>query len=247
MHRFFIPAEWIEKPKVSILGNTAHQIKNVLRMKSGRKIIVLDNFGQEYCVTLTRVAKSVVVGEIIETRVAQGEPELKISLYQGTLKAQKFEWVLQKGTELGVTEFIPVISERSVLGDVESIDRKMLRWERIIQEAAEQSKRGMLPELRPAMMFGQACQRASSMEGVGLLAWEDAEATSLRSALEAVAKKPSRLSLFIGSEGGFTLDEARLAHGYTIQPVWLGKRILRAETAGLVAASAIFYHFGEME
>ncbi len=247
MHRFFVPAEWIEKPKVSILGNTAHQIKNVLRMKSGRQIIVLDNFGQEYTVTLTHVAKSVVVGEIIQTRAAQGEPELKISLYQGTLKAQKFELVLQKGTELGVTEFIPTISERSVLGDVEAIDRKMLRWERIIQEAAEQSKRGMLPELRPAMMFGQACQRASQMGGMNLLAWENAEAASLRSALEAVAEKPLYLSLFIGSEGGFTLDEARLAHGYNIQPVWLGRRILRAETAGLAAASAVFYHFREME
>jgi len=247
MHRFFVPVEWIEAPKVTLLGNTAHQIKNVLRMKPGRKIIVLDDFGQEYTVTLTHVAKSVVVGEIIETRSAQGEPELKISLYQGTLKAQKFEWVLQKGTELGIAEFIPTISERSVLGDVEVIDRKLLRWERIIQEAAEQSKRGMLPELRPAMMFSLACQRAGRMEGVGLLAWENAEANSLRSALEAIAKKPARLSLFIGSEGGFTLDEARLAHGYNIQPVWLGRRILRAETAGLAAASAIFYHFREME
>jgi 16S rRNA (uracil1498-N3)-methyltransferase len=247
MHRFFVPAEWIEAPKVTILGNTAHQIKNVLRMRPGRKIIVLDDFGQEYTVNLTHVAKSVVVGEITETRVAQGEAELKISLYQGTLKAQKFEWVLQKGTELGVTEFIPVISERSVLGDVETIDRKMLRWERIIQEAAEQCRRGMLPKLRPAMMFNQACQRASRMEGLALLAWEDAAANSLRTALKAVTQKPPRISLFIGSEGGFTLDEARLAHGYTVQPVWLGKRILRAETAGLVAASAIFYHFGEME
>jgi len=216
-------------------------------MKPGRKIIVLDNFGQEYYVALTHVAKSVVVGEILEEREAQGEAALKISLYQGTLKAQKFEWVLQKGTELGVTEFIPVISERSVLGDVEAVDQKMMRWERIIQEAAEQSRRGCLPELRPAMMFLQACQRASRMEGLGLLAWEDAEAKSLKASLSTVEETPKRVSLFIGSEGGFTLDEARLAHGYDIQPAWLGKRILRAETAGLVAASAIFYHFGEME
>ncbi len=247
MHRFFIPPEWIDRQKVTLVDEVAHQVRNVLRMKAGHKIIVLDNFGHEYTVQLTHVARNVVVGEIVEKRAADNEPAMKISLYQGTLKAQKFEWVLQKGTELGIAEFIPVISERSVLGDVETADRKSLRWERIIQEAAEQSRRGMLPELRPAMMFAQACQRASRMGGVGLLAWEEAEADPLRSVLAAIPQKPQTVSLFIGSEGGFTVDEARLAHGYGIWPVWLGRRILRAETAGLVAASAILYHFGEME
>jgi len=247
MHRFFVPPEWIDRQKVTLVDEVAHQVRNVLRMKPGRKIVVLDNFGHEYTVQLTHVARNVVVGEIVEKRSAGNEPALKISLYQGTLKAQKFEWVLQKGTELGIVEFIPVISERSVLGDVETADRKLLRWERIIQEAAEQSRRGMLPELRPAMMFAQACQRASRMEGVGLLAWEEAEADPLRSILTAIPQKPQAVSLFIGPEGGFTVDEARLAHGYGIGPVWLGRRILRAETAGLVAASAILYHFGEME
>ena len=247
MHRFFIPPEWIDRQKVTLVDEVAHQIRNVLRMKPGRKIIVLDNFGHEYTVQLTHVARNVVVGEIVDKQPAGNEPDLKISLYQGTLKAQKFEWVLQKGTELGIAEFIPVISERSVLGDVETADRKLLRWERIIQEAAEQSRRGTLPELRPAMMFAQACQRASRMEGVGLLAWEEAETDPLRSILTAIPQKPQTVSLFIGPEGGFTVDEARLAHGYGIWPVWLGRRILRAETAGLVAASVILYHFGEME
>ena len=122
-----------------------------------------------------------------------------------------------------------------------------MRGERSIQEAAEQGRGGLLPEIRPAMMFTQACQRASRMGGLGLMAWEQAEATSLRSYLSTVSDAPQMASLFIGSEGGFTLDEARLAHGYHIQPVWLGRRILRAETAGLVAASALFYPFGEME
>ncbi len=246
MHRFFIPPEWIDKPKVTLVGQVAHQIKNVLRMKAGRQIVVLDNLGQEYVLILNHVANNVVVGEILEERSVQGEPLVQISLYQGTLKAQKFEWVLQKGTELGITEFIPVISERSVLGDVEAVDQKMMRWERIIQEAAEQSQRGILPELRPAMMFSHACQRAGHIEGVQLLAWEDAQASSLSETLTQIKEKPQYVSLFIGSEGGYSLDEARLAHRYGIQPVWLGKRILRAETAGLVAATAILYQFGEL-
>lgn len=247
MHRFFIPPEWINKPKVTLVGEVAHQIKNVLRLQPGRKIVVLDNLGQEYQVTLAHVANNVVVGEITAAQPVSSEPQLSLSLYQGTLKAHKFELVLQKGTELGISEFVPVISERSVLADVEAVDEKRMRWERILREAAEQYGRGSLPELRPAMMFTQACQRAGKTTGLKLLAWEDAEATGLKTTLTQITEKPARVCLFIGSEGGYSLDEARLAHGYGVQPVWLGRRILRAETAGLVAASAVFYHFDEME
>ena len=246
LHRFFIPPEWISKPKVMLSGQVAHQIKNVLRMRPGWQIEVLDNFGNEYVVMLTRVDRSWVEGEILAERVAQGEPSLPVTLYQGTLKAQKFEWVLQKGTELGISEFVPVISERSVLADVEAVEQKMLRWERIIQEAAEQSGRGALPELRPAMMLSVACQRAGRLDGVRLLAWEGAAAgESLRSALAQV-QSPPRVSLFIGSEGGFSEKEVDIARQNGIQPVWLGRRILRAETAGIATAAAILYHFGEM-
>jgi 16S rRNA (uracil1498-N3)-methyltransferase len=188
----------------------------------------------------------VVIGEIYDDQPAQGEPKLRISLYQGTLKARKLEWVLQKGTELGIAEFIPTICERSVLSDVETVDEKTIRWERIIQEAAEQSGRGILPELRPAMMFAQACQRASRTTGLSLLAWEEETGADLKQVLSSVETPPARVNLFIGSEGGFTVDEARLAHGYKIVPVGLGRRILRAETAGMVAASAILYEFGEL-
>ncbi len=248
LHRFFIPPEWISKPKITFSGQVAHQIKNVLRMRPGWQIEVLDNFGAEYVVMITTVERSWVEGEILAERVARGEPSLPITLYQGTLKAQKFEWVLQKGTELGITEFVPVISERSVLTDVEAVEQKMMRWERIIQEAAEQSGRGALPELRPAMMFSVACRRAKRVDGVRLLAWEEASTgESLRSVLMPQTKEPVRVSLFIGSEGGYSEKEAELARQYDIQWVWLGKRILRAETAGLAAATAILYHFGEME
>lgn len=246
MHRFFIPPEWINKKSVTLIDPVAHQLRTVLRMLPGRKIIVLDNSGYEHFVNLTHIAKNVVTGEIYDSRPARGEPTLRLTLYQGTLKAQKFEWILQKGTELGIAEFVPVICERSVLSDVESVDKKLVRWERIIQEAAEQSGRGTIPELRPAMMFRQACQRASKMAGLSLLAWEAEEKTDLKSTLTNVTATPEQVSLFIGSEGGFALDEARLASGYEIVPVGLGKRIFRAETAGLVAGAAIFYQFDQL-
>ena len=166
MHRFFISPEWIENRTVTLVDDVARQIRSVLRMQPGRKIVVLDNGGYEHYVTLRHVAKNVVTGEIYDSRPVESEPRLQLTLYQGTLKAQKFEWVLQKGTELGVTEFVPTICERSVLSDVENVDRKLERWARIIKEAAEQAGRGLLPKLRSARMFQQACQQAGQRAGV---------------------------------------------------------------------------------
>jgi 16S rRNA (uracil1498-N3)-methyltransferase len=249
-NRFFISSEWINEGQVSLIEGTAHQIRHVLRMQVGDRLIVLDNSGWEREVELTRLTKNVVMGRVVEERLATGEPRTKISLYQGVLKAQKFEWVIQKGTELGLIEFIPVVCERSVVGDLEDVDRKLGRWGRIIREAAEQSGRGRLPVLRPALLFAPACQRAKRSGGLALVPWESEKATSLKAALTAGEEeedRPFSISIFIGPEGGLTQDEIEAARGYGLQPVGLGPRILRAETAGLVAASAILYELGDLE
>jgi len=250
MHRFFIPPEWINGQQVTLTEDIAHQIRHVLRMSAGDRLIVLDDSGWEREVELSRVAQNVVMGHVVEERLAAGEPRTRISLYQGVLKAQKFESILQKGTELGLVEFVPIVCERSVVGDLEDVDRKLGRWQRIIREAAEQSGRGRCPMLRPAMLFAQGCQRAMRSGGLSLVPWEEEKTTSLRSALNAgedEGKRPFSVSLFIGPEGGLTADEIKVARGYNAQPVSLGPRILRAETAGLVAASAILYELGDLE
>jgi 16S rRNA (uracil1498-N3)-methyltransferase len=250
MHRFFIPSEWINGQQVTLVEDVAHQVRNVLRMRAGDRLIVLDDSGWEREVELSRVTPNVVIGYVAEERLAAGEPRTKISLYQGVLKAQKFEWVLQKGTELGLVEFVPVVCERSVVGDLEDVDRKLGRWGRIIREAAEQSGRGRLPVLRPAMLFAQGCQRAMRSGGLALVPWEGEKEISLKAALAASGSgedRPFSISLFIGPEGGLTPEEVQAARRYQAQPVSLGPRILRAETAGLVAASAILYELGDLE
>jgi 16S rRNA (uracil1498-N3)-methyltransferase len=249
-HRFFIPQKWIDKHQVTLIEGTAHQIRHVLRMRVGDRLIVLDDSGWEREVELTHITQNVVMGHVVEERLATGEPRTKISLYQGVLKAQKFEWVLQKGTELGLVEFVPVVCERSVVGDLEDVDRKLGRWQRIIREAAEQSGRGRLPVLRPALLFGQACQRAKRSGGLTMVMWEAEKSTGLKSALavgEGGEDRPFSISIFIGPEGGLTRDEIEAAQGYAVQPISLGPRVLRAETAGLVAASAILYELGDLE
>lgn len=248
IHRFFIPPEWISGEQVTLIEDVARQIRHVLRLKAGDRVIVLDNSGREWEVELSRVGQQVAVGRVMRERVSAGEPRTRISLYQAVLKGQRLEWVWQKGTELGIVEFVPVICERSVVADADEVNAKQERWRRIIREAAEQSWRGRLPELQPAMFFGQACQRAWEAGGLRLVPWEDEEVISLRSALTSTRHnetRPQVVSLFVGPEGGLTDEEIKVAVQHGCQPVSLGPRILRAETAGLVAASAILYELEE--
>ena len=242
--RFFIPAAWLTPPTVTLQGETAHQIKNVLRLKPGAEIIVLDNSGAAWQVKLTEVGQDKIQGQLTVRQAAGGEPGLHLTLYQGMLKAQKFEWVLQKGTELGVNCFVPMICQRSVVNDFEAIAKKRARWERIIQEAAEQSRRGKLPRLEGARSFAEAIQQARS-HPLSLMPWEEMGGSSLKEALAGTRVRA--MALFIGPEGGFTADEAALARDNGLQLVHLGPRILRAETAGLALCSVILYERGEWQ
>lgn len=242
-HRFFIPPEWLDAALVHLQGETAHQVKNVLRMQAGDQLIVLDNSGLERDVVLTHVGRDRVQGEITASRPAPGEPELQLTLYQATLKAQKFEWVLQKGTEIGIGRFVPTICRRSVVNHQNDLAKKRLRWQRVIQEAAEQSGRGKLPVLEPAMTLNEAISHAVQAHSLALMPWEEAAGPSLKEIL--TGRSPAAVALLIGPEGGFTAAEASSAREAGVYLVKLGPRILRAETAGLVASAAILYQVGE--
>jgi len=248
-HRFFIPPEWLTGNAVAIAGPQAHQIARVLRMRPGDRLVVLDDSGWEFEVHLLAVQPELVRGEVVSQRLAAGEPHTHITLYQGMLKSDRFEFVLQKGTELGIGQFVPLVTARTVALDRDAPGKKHPRWQSIIQEAAEQCRRGRKPALRPAMPFAQACEEASRFTGLKLLPWEEESQTSLRSALRAAdpASKEAAVHLFVGPEGGLTQDEVDMARGFGLLPVTLGRRILRAETAGLVAVAAILYEWGDLD
>jgi len=241
-HRFFISPNWITPPTVNLSGETARQIKTVLRMNPGDEIVVLDNSGTEWRVRLTAVGKNEMRGEIVAQQLARGEPALNLTLYQGTLKGQKFEWVLQKGTELGVACFVPTICQRSVVRRVADLEKKRARWEQIIREAAEQCGRGKLPVLAPPIWLTDALIHAQPANLI-LMPWEEAGGVSLKDVLRTA--KPTGIALFIGPEGGFTSEETALAQQAQAQLITLGPRILRAETAGLAAIAAIMHELGE--
>lgn len=244
MQRFFVPKDWIEKDRVLLKGEVVHQIRSVLRLKTNDHITILDNTGWEYEATITDIAKDSAEAKIAHKSFSQTEPRTRITLYQAILKKTRFEFALQKCTELGIANFVPVLSQRCVARWSTS---NLERWQQIIREAAEQSHRGVLPTLHKPVRFIDACKRAGANSFV---AWEDESEIGIRDLLGKKLKSErinkSAINIFIGPEGGFTPQEIDNVRDIGVTTFSLGKRVLRAETAGLVAASIIFYELGDL-
>jgi len=241
MHRFFVSGENLRGGQVVLAGKQTHQIRNVLRMVPGDQIIVLDNIGYEYVAALTDVAWQRVVGRIINKQPAQGEPRTQITLYQSLLARDKFEWVLQKCTEVGVTCFVPMVTQRSIVRRSQAITpARLARWKSIVTEAAEQSGRGKIPQLECPINFADALAGLAAFDGC-LIASPQAGSCTLREILQAARTEPVSIALLIGPEGGFSDEEIAAACSKGAAAVSLGKRILRTETAAVVACAVILY------
>ncbi len=229
--------------EVTLPDEMAHQARDVLRLAPGDTLWLLDGVGGEYPATLMTVDRKRVTARLGERAQVQAEPPVRITLCQGMLKAAKFEWVLQKGTELGVATFIPLLTERAVAATEELGAAKQRRYERILTEAMEQCGGVWLPRLAPPSPLAPAL--ADPPPGaIALIPWEEERATSLRAALEqaqadrvASGQPIGEIRLFIGPEGGFSAGEVALAQRFGATPVTLGRRILRAETAAIVAVA----------
>jgi 16S rRNA (uracil1498-N3)-methyltransferase len=242
MHRFFIPPEAFTGDAVTITGDVAWQVMRVLRLKPGNRIVLLDNTGWEYETVINSLKHDEVNGTITRKTPGAAEPGINVTLCQALIKADKFEFVLQKGTELGVSTFLPFASERCVAA--EPSEEKMARWHAVVQKAAEQCGRAVLPVLYPPTDFESLCQRSAV---TSMILWEHEASQGLSRALKSAAFRETHLfRLLVGPEGGFTDAEVEMARREGIVPVGLGKRILRAETAGLAAVSAIMYEMGEL-
>lgn len=250
MHRFFVPANAIQNQRVRFPDHVVHQIGRVLRMRQGDRVVVLDDSGWERVVVLRRITRNSVEGEVVDKRLASGEPRVKITLYQSMLKKSNFELVLQKCTELGVVGFVPMITARTVVGSLGDIsDSRWERWQRIITEAAEQSRRGRRPPLGDTQMLDHALSQAQRRGGTLLIPWEEEATHSLQQVLrpDEAGDRPFSVSIFIGPEGGFEEQEVARAKDASAIPVSLGPRILRAETAAIAVTAAVLYELGEWE
>ncbi|MGD0005205.1 MAG: RsmE family RNA methyltransferase [Anaerolineaceae bacterium] len=239
MHRFFVPPASIQSGQVVFLSEAAHQIYSVLRLHPGQRLVVLDNQGEEYTVELEEVCQKTAAGKIIEQQPSLGEPACRLALYLCLTQRVKFEWMLQKCTETGASTFIPVISSRSLVQDLAETNKKAGRWEKILQEAAEQSGRGRIPALKPTISLEQAVRQG---QGKRIILWEQEHSTNLRQALADLTFENSpEISILVGPEGGFSIEEVQVAKQADWQPVSLGRRILRMETAAVVATALVLY------
>lgn len=246
-HRFFVEPATLTANLVELGGVQARQIARVLRLRVGERIIVLDGSGLEHEVELGAVTPSRVRGAVRATRTSVGEPRLAITLYQAVVARERFELVLQKGTEVGVAAFVPTWCERSLPRGEAIDDRRLERWRRIVREAAEQAGRGRLPTIRPPLRLTEALTEATE-SGPTLVAWEAERSRSVRVALdELLALRPEQLSLFIGPVGGLAPSEVAAATQLGALTASLGPRILRTETAGPVLAALALYEGGELE
>ena len=241
-HRFYVETLLAVGATVAVDG-LAQQLAGVLRLAPGAEIVLFDGGGAEFLGELLRLTLRQASVLIVATRPCPAEPTFSLTLFQCSLKQDKFEWVLQKGTELGVACFVPVISNRSVVRPADALRSKYPRWRAILREATEQCGRARIPELAEPLTWDAAMARG---DGLRLVAWEAAQdsrplATAV-AALVASAQAvgvPARLSIAIGPEGGLAAEEIATAqvHGWEI--VGLGPRILRAETAAISAAAVV--------
>ncbi|MCL2549005.1 MAG: 16S rRNA (uracil(1498)-N(3))-methyltransferase [Symbiobacteriaceae bacterium] len=243
--RFFILPDQIHNSLVTLMGGDVRHINRVLRLGIGDFIECLDGRGHLYRVKLSHLESEQIIGEIVESYKVDSEPELQVTIAQGIPKGERWDFVLQKCSELGATVFQPLYTERTIVRiDEDQLPRKLERWSKIAQEAAEQSQRSVIPRILAPITLEHWLTDLTGFDLV-VLAWENEEQQSLK---EVYASLPElkRLALLIGPEGGFSLKEVEQVRQAGGRPVSIGPRILRSETAAITLLALSLYHFGDM-
>ncbi|MBP3929820.1 MAG: 16S rRNA (uracil(1498)-N(3))-methyltransferase [Peptostreptococcaceae bacterium] len=246
MDRFFVDKKNIniENNTCIIEGEDVKHISKVLRCRIGEELEVCDNNNNEYICEITNIDKNQVELNILEKVDIQRESDLKIKVYQGLPKGPKMEMILQKLTEVGVDEIILVQTKRTVVKvDDKKEDKKLERWERIIYEAAKQSKRGKIPSLRGVLTFKEALADMKKND-FNIAPYENEKTKSIKQAIKGV--NINNIGIFVGPEGGFEETEIEAIEEIGGQSVSLGPRILRTETASLVASSIVLYELSDL-
>ena len=243
MYQFFVEPSQIQGTRVIITGNDVNHIKNVLRMQPGEEIAVSNGEdGKEYRCGIEALYDDEIICTLRFVKEDGVELPSKIYLFQGLPKADKMELIVQKAVELGVYEIIPVATKRAVVKlDEKKAKSKIARWQTISEAAAKQSKRRIVPQIHTVMSFKEAINYAKDMS-VKFIPYELAEGMEKTRELIGGLKPGQDIAIFIGPEGGFEESEIQAALDCGIEPITLGKRILRTETAGFTVLSWIVYH-----
>lgn len=249
LQRYFVPARNWNKNEVIIKGDDVHHILRVMRYKEGDEIICNHSQGQAAICKIVFVSPDYIQTSVIEWLKESVELPIQVTIAQGLPKGDKFDLILQKGTELGAHSFIPFQAERSVvIWDEKKKDKKSKRFANIVKEASEQSHRNKIPEIKPAMSIS-ALLKESTKYDVKLFAYEEEAKIENHQSFGSVVntlKDKQSILVCIGPEGGFSQAEADILKEKGFIPVRLGPRILRTETAALYVLASISYHFEEL-
>ncbi len=244
MFQFFVEKSQIseETGRVFITGTDVNHICHVLRMKPGEQFYVNDGTSSgKYLCALTGATEAQVTCEILQKLTGSSELPCEIVLYQGLPKADKMELIIQKAVELGVSRIVPVAMKHCVVKlDDKKAQSKLGRWQSIAEAAAKQSKRDRIPEIGQVMSLKEALEEAAEFD-VSLMPYENASGMEFTRQLLGGLGPGQRIALFIGPEGGLDDSEVALALERGTQPITLGRRILRTETAGLAVLSMLVY------
>lgn len=244
MHKFFIEKNQINDDEIIILGSDVKHIRDVLRLRVNDKI-ELSCSGTNYYCEIGQIQKDRVVANINSSKEGSNESKVEIVLFQGLSKGNKMEIIFQKGTEIGIKEFYPVATYRSVvkINDIKKEQNKVERWNSIVEEAAKQSKRDYIPKVKGVVSFSEMLEILKDEINI-IVPYEDEIVRTIKTGISEI--KPGKVNIIIGPEGGFEANEIEKLKEIGAKVVSLGPRILRTETAGLVAATIILYEVGNL-
>lgn len=242
MFQFFVEPEQITAEKAVITGSDVNHIRNVLRMKSKEKVRISNQEGGDFLCEITEIHPDQIILRVMEPCHGTELP-VKVTLFQGLPKGDKMERIIQKSVELGVSEIVPVAMRNCVVKlDAKRAKHKQLRWQAIAESGAKQSKRSIVPEVKPVCSLKEAAEYAGKLD-VCLLPYEQERGMAHTRETLRKLKKGDSIGIFIGPEGGFSSEEIEQLKD-SMEIISLGNRILRTETAGPAALAMLIY---EME
>jgi len=243
VQRYFVNKQ--EQGRFIIEGEDRHHIIKVMRMTADEEIICVDPGGRSALCKIAEITDEAVIADIVKWNDETAELPVKVAIACGLPKGDKFEWIIQKGTEMGAHCFVPFAAARSVVKlDEKKSGKKVERWQKIAKEAAEQSHRNHVPEVTSPMDF-QSLLKASEAYQFKLAAYEEESRSGETSVFPAtLSQLKSGDSVFVvfGPEGGLSDKEVKQFKENNFKLCGLGPRILRAETAPLYVLAAISYH-----
>lgn len=244
-HRIFVNHEHIEKKRVLLRGEPLKKVMRVLRLEPKEILCVFDGFGSEYLTQIVSLTPNEGELIILEKANPQRESPLEIHLGQAVPKSHKMDLIIQKSVELGIFEVHPLFSSRTIPRyDSKQEMRKIERWQKISQEASQQSGRTHIPRVNPPVAFIDVLSLPSKTS-LKIILQKEPSQDSLKNFLQTNQKKRCVFFL-VGPEGGFSLEEVALAQQYDFQRLSLGKRILRTETVALTFLSILQYELGDI-